>query len=241
MAVLEVRNVSVVYEAKKYETVALDNFSAVFEDGMNVIVGYSGCGKTTLLRTILGLTDYDGEVLFDGENLENVMTKDKNFSFVSQEFVLYPQYTVFENIAFPLKLLKASREEIVERVKEVAQMLGLSACLNRKPKHISGGQQQRTAIARAIVKRPSVCFMDEPFSNSDEMTRAQSVKWLKKVFEMTGISCLYVTHDFREAMELADKIYVIDKGRLEICGTPEEIAASDNEVVKALKEGSLIV
>lgn len=241
MSVLEVRNVSVIYETKKYETVALDDFSAVFEDGMNVIVGYSGCGKTTLLRTILGLTDYDGEVLFDGENLENVMTKDKNFSFVSQEFVLYPQYTVFENIAFPLKLLKASREEIVQRVKEVAQMLDLSACLNRKPKHISGGQQQRVAIARAIVKRPSVCFMDEPFSNSDEMTRAQSVKWLKKVFEMTGISCLYVTHDFKEALELADKIYVINKGRLEICGTPEEIFASNNKVVKTLKEGSLIV
>lgn len=241
MSVIEVKNLSVVYETKKYETVALDDFSAVFENGMNVIVGYSGCGKTTLLRSILGLTDYDGDVLLDGENLENVMTKDKNFSYVSQEYVLYPQYTVFENIAFPLKLLKASREEIVERVKEVAQMLGLSACLNRKPKHISGGQQQRVAIARAIVKRPSVCFLDEPFSNTDEATRAQSVKWLKEVFEMTGISCLYVTHDFREAVELADRIYVMNKGKLELVGTPEEIFASNNEIVKTLKEGSLLV
>lgn len=241
MSVIEVKNLSVVYETKKYETVALDDFSAVFENGMNVIVGYSGCGKTTLLRSILGLTDYDGDVLLDGENLENVMTKDKNFSYVSQEYVLYPQYTVFENIAFPLKLLKASREEIVERVKEVAQMLGLSACLNRKPKHISGGQQQRVAIARAIVKRPSVCFLDEPFSNTDEATRVQSVKWLKEVFEMTGISCLYVTHDFREALELADRIYVMNKGKLELVGTPEEILASNNEIVRTLKEGSLLV
>lgn len=240
MSVIEVKNLSVVYETKKYETVALDDFSAVFENGMNVIVGYSGCGKTTLLRSILGLTDYDGDVLLDGENLENVMTKDKNFSYVSQEYVLYPQYTVFENIAFPLKLLKASREEIVERVKEVAQMLGLSACLNRKPKHISGGQQQRVAIARAIVKRPSVCFLDEPFSNTDEATRVQSVKWLKEVFEMTGISCLYVTHDFREALELADRIYVMNKGKLELVGTPEEIFASNNEIVRTLKEGSLL-
>lgn len=241
MSVLEVKNLNVVYKTKKREAVALNNFSAVFERGMNVIVGYSGCGKTTLLRTILGLTDYDGEVLFDGEDLEDVTPKDRNFSFVSQQYVLYPQYTVFENIAFPLKLLKASRKEIEDRVREVAKMLDLSVCLNRKPKHISGGQQQRVAIARAIVKRPYVCFMDEPFSNTDETTRMQNVRWLKNTFESMGISCLYVTHDFKEALELADKIYVMCDGKLDCVGTPDEIFESDSKVVKSLKEGSSLV
>ncbi len=238
MSVLEVKNLKVIYQTKKRRAVALNNFSAVFENGMNVIVGYSGCGKTTLLRTILGLTDYDGDVILDGECIDDVLPKNRNFSYVSQQYILYPHYTVFDNIAFPLKLLKASRQEIEERVRSVAEMLDLSVCLNRKPKYISGGQQQRVAIARAIVKRPFMCFMDEPFSNTDEATRSQNVRWLKSVFESCGISCLYVTHDFREALELADKVFVMNDGKLETMGTPDEIFESDNEIVKSLKEGS---
>ena len=242
MSEIEVKNLSVIFKSKKREAVALDNFSATFGDGMNVIVGYSGCGKTTLLRSILGLVDYDeGDIYLDGQDLYEVAVKDRNFSFVSQDYVLYPQYTVFENIAFPLKLLKAGREEITERVKEMAEMLDLTVCLNRKPKHISGGQQQRVAIARALVKRPSVCFMDEPFSNTDEATRAQTVRWLKTAFDATGCTCLYVTHDFREALTLADTIYIMNEGKLELFGTPDEIFNSDNKVVKSLKEGSALI
>ena len=240
MAEIEVKNVSVVFKSKKREAVALDDFSATFGDGMNVIVGYSGCGKTTLLRSILGLVDYDGEILLDGQDLEDVPTNDRNFSFVSQDYVLYPQYTVFENIAFPLKLLRAGRQEICERVYEMAEMLDLTACLNRKPKHISGGQQQRAAIARALVKRPSVCFMDEPFSNTDEATRSQTVRSLKTVLEKAGCTCIYVTHDFKEALTLADTVYVMNEGKLALSGTPDEIYDSDNEVVKNLKEGSML-
>ncbi|MGN0813418.1 MAG: ABC transporter ATP-binding protein [Candidatus Coproplasma sp.] len=239
MSEIAVKNLSVVYKSKKREAVALDDFSATFKEGMNVIVGYSGCGKTTLLRCILGLVDYDdGGIFLDGQDLYDIATKDRNFSFVSQEYVLYPQYTVFENIAFPLKLLKAGREEITQRVKEMAEMLDLTACLNRKPKHISGGQQQRVAIARALIKRPSVCLMDEPFSNTDEVMRAQTVRWLKKAFDVTGCTCLYVTHDFKEALILADTIYVMNEGKLELCGTPDDVFNSDNQVVKILKEGS---
>lgn len=241
MSEIEVKSVSVVFKSKKREAVALDNFSATFRDGMNVIVGYSGCGKTTLLRSILGLIDYEGDIYLDGQDLYDIATKDRNFSFVSQDYVLYPQYTVFENIAFPLKLLKAGRDEIVERVREMAEMLDLTVCLNRKPKHISGGQQQRVAIARALVKRPSVCFMDEPFSNTDEATRAQTVRWLKTAFDATGCMCVYVTHDFKEALTLADTIYVMNEGKLELFGTPDEIFESDNQVVRTLKEGSSLV
>lgn len=241
MAEIVVKNVSVLFSSKKREVLALDNFSATFQDGMNVILGYSGCGKTTLLRSILGLIDYDGDIYLDGNDLYDVPVKDRNFSFVSQEYVLYPQYTVFENIAFPLKLMKASRQEITERVKAMAELLDLTACLNKKPKHISGGQQQRVAIARALVKRPSVCFMDEPFSNADEVTREQTVRWLETAFKKTGCTCIYVTHDFKEALTIGDRIYVMNEGKLELTGTPDEVFDSENEVVKILKEGSLLV
>lgn len=241
MSEIQVKDVSVLFKSKKREAVALDGFNATFKEGMNVIVGYSGCGKTTLLRCITGLEDYDGEIILDGQNLENIPTKDRNFSFVPQDFALYPNLTVFDNIAFPLKLMRASRQEICERVREVAELLDLTVCLNRKPKRISGGQQQRVAIARALVKRPTVCFMDEPFSNTDEITRAYTVRWLKTAFEAAGCMGIYVTHDFKEALSLADTLYVMKDGRLELQGTPDEIFESDNEVVKALKVGSSII
>lgn len=238
MSEIVVRNISVVFKSKNREVVALDKFSAVFEEGINVIIGYSGCGKTTLLRCISGLEDYEGEILLDGEDLGEIAVKDRNFSFVSQNFVLYPNYTVFDNIAFPLKVLKASRQEITERVKEVAEVLNLTACLNRKPKNISGGQQQRVAIARALVKRPAVCLLDEPFSNLDEASRPHTVNHLKKAFSQTGCMGIYVTHDFKEALTLADTLYVMNEGHLELFGTPYEVYESGNAVVEAFKEGS---
>lgn len=240
MSKIVLNNVSVTYINKKSEVHALDCLDATIDASMNVIVGYSGCGKTTLLRTILGLVDYDGEILLDGLDIEQMEPKDRNFSFVSQQYVLYPHLTVFENIAFPLKNMHASREEIISRVKEVAEILGITACLNRKPKHISGGQQQRVAIARALVKRPSVCFFDEPFSNVDEVSRANTVRWLKSAFDKTGCTCVYVTHDLREAFTIADKIFVMDEGKIVACGTPNEVFDSDNEVVKILISGGLV-
>ncbi|MGM9665318.1 MAG: ABC transporter ATP-binding protein [Eubacteriales bacterium] len=240
MSEIELKDVCVLYSSKKREVRALDRFSATFYDGMNVIVGYSGCGKTTLLRTVAGLLDYDGEIFVDGEDIEETEVRDRNFSFVSQEYVLYPQYTVFENIAFPLKIMGAGRKEITERVKEIAEITELTACLTRKPRHISGGQQQRTAIARALVKKPSVCLMDEPFSNTDEATRTQMRRWVKNVFVKAGCMAIYVTHDFREALAMADHLYVMDAGRLAISGTPEEVFDSGNEVVESLKAGSFL-
>lgn len=240
MPEIEVKNVSVVFKNKKQKVVALDEFSAHFKEGMNVIVGYSGCGKTTLLRCIAGLENYDGEILLDGEDLDEIAIQDRNFSFVQQNFALYPRYTVFENIAFPLKVLKASRQEITERVKEVAQLLDLTVCLNRKPKNISGGQQQRVALARALVKRPSVCLLDEPFSNTDGTMRAHTVMWLKKVLAQTGCMGIYVTHDFREALALADNLYVINDGKLELSGTPGQVYESDNAVISTFKEAGIL-
>ena len=241
MSVIEAREVSVYFENKKRTITALDRFSAVFEEGMNVIVGYSGCGKTTLLRTIAGLTDCDeGQILLDGDDITDLPSRDRNFAYVSQEYVLYPQYTVFDNIAFPLRCVGAGREEIIRRVKEVAELTDLTACLTRKPKHISGGQQQRVAIARALVKRPAVCLMDEPFSNIDEQTRSGTAGWIKDTFRSVGCTAVYVTHDFREALALADTLYVMDEGRPVLVGPPEKVYESDHAVVRAMREGSFV-
>ena len=240
MSVIEARDVSVIYEGKKSDVVALDGFSAVFGEGMNVLVGYSGCGKTTLLRTIAGLTDPDeGQILLDGTDITDLAVKERNFAYVSQEYVLYPQYTVFDNIAFPLRQIGADREEILRRVREIAELTELTACLTRKPKHISGGQQQRVAIARALVRQPAVCLFDEPFSNVDVQTRARTRKWMKSTFRTLGCTSIYVTHDMGEALTMADTLYVIHDGRLEFCGSPENAAKSESVVVKALMEGSL--
>lgn len=235
MSELVLKDVSVYYETKKRTITALNGFNATFKDGINVVIGCSGCGKTTLLRTLAGLTFCDeGQVLLDGEDITDMPIKDRNLAYVSQEYVLYPQYTVFDNIAFPLRQMGASREEIVRRVKEVAELTDLTACLLRKPRHISGGQQQRAALARALVKQPKFCLLDEPFSNVDEQTRIRTVAWIKNTFHAVGCTAIYVTHDLKEAFALADTLYVMDEGRLEFCGAPNEVLESTNPVVKAL-------
>ena len=240
MSVLEIENLSVLYQSKKREVLALDKFNAEFCDGMNVVMGSSGCGKTTLLRCILGLTAYDGKITLNGTDLEGIETKNRNFSFVSQDYTLLPQYTVFDNIAFPLKVIGAGRKEITERVYEIAELTELTACLTRKPKYISGGQQQRAAVARALVKRPAICLMDEPFSNTDEVVRTNMRRWIKKVFAETGCMAIYVTHDFKEALAMADKLFIMNNGKLEICGTPEDVFDSGNAAVENLKVNSFI-
>ena len=239
MSVIELKDVSVIYENKKKAVSALDKFSVTFGEGINVVVGYSGCGKTTLLKAICGQVEYEGQISMDGIDIECMSTQDRNLAYVSQEYVLYPQYTVFDNIAFPLKQLGAERNEIVRRVKEIASLTGLTACLTRNPKHISGGQQQRVAIARALVKQPAVCLLDEPFSNVDEQTSVNMRVWLKSLFRAIGCTVIYVTHDLKEAFSMADNLYVMDNGKLVLSGTSKAVYESGNSVVEALKGGSL--
>jgi len=239
MSVIELKDVSVIYENKKKAVSALDKFSVTFGEGINVVVGYSGCGKTTLLKAISGQVEYEGQISMDGIDIECMSTQDRNLAYVSQEYVLYPQYTVFDNIAFPLKQLGAERNEIVRRVKEIASLTGLTACLTRNPKHISGGQQQRVAIARALVKQPAVCLLDEPFSNVDEQTSVNMRVWLKSLFRAIGCTVIYVTHDLKEAFSMADNLYVMDNRKLVLSGTSKAVYESGNSVVEALKGGSL--
>ena len=237
MAKIEIKNLTVEFtDKKKGNVVAVDNISTVFDNGMfNVILGTSGSGKTTLLRTIAGLQEYDGDILYDGTDADELSFKKRNISFVTQNYSLYSHLNVFDNIAFPLKTIGAQKEEIIERVMKLSDQLELGVFLNRKPRHISGGQQQRVALARALVKKPSICFLDEPLSNIDPEQRRVARELMRRALKLNGCTVIYVTHDFSEAISLADRIYVMDKGKIIQSGTVEEIMESTNETVNALK------
>lgn len=237
MPKITINDLKVEYQNKKKATiVALEGLSCEFENGsFNVVVGYSGCGKTTLLRSIAGLQDYEGEIYFDELNLDDTTVKERNVAYVSQSYVLYPNMTVFDNIAFPLSIAGAPRAEIIARVNEVAERLGIKHCLTRKPKHLSGGQQQRVALGRAIIKKPNVYLFDEPLSNFDQPTRFEARMLIKSAVKDYGSTAVYVTHDFNEAMNLADKIFVINDGKIEISGDPLDVYNSGNEIVESLK------
>ena len=237
MAKIEIKNLTVSYsDKKKGNVVAVKNVSTVFDNGMfNVILGTSGSGKTTLLRTIAGLQEYEGYILYDGIDADELSFKKRNISFVTQNYSLYSHLNIFDNIAFPLKTIGAPKEEIIERVMKLSDQLNLGVLLNRKPRHISGGQQQRVALARALVKKPSICFLDEPLSNIDPEQRRVARELMKKALKLNDCTVIYVTHDFSEALALADRIYVMDKGSIIQSGTVDEIMESTNETVNSLK------
>ena len=225
------------YGRKGNKIKVLENINTSFADqSFNVILGPSGCGKTTLLKAIMGVIEYEGEISFNDVPSGNLTIAEKNVSYVSQDIVLYPFMTIFDNIAFPLKAVKASRDEILERVYNIAEKLELTDCLSRKSRHLSIGQQQRVALARALVKRPSICLFDEPFSNLDSITRSESRRFLKNLLKEIGVTVIYVTHDLEEALSIADKIIIIKDKHVEFEGTSEELLLSSNELLDYLNE-----
>ena len=234
---ITINNLKVTYHnKKKSEVVALDNFNCDIEsDSFNVIVGYSGCGKSTLLRTIAGLIDYEGEIYFDSINTASLTIRERNVALVSQNYALYPHMNIFDNIAFPLSLMQSPKNEIIERVHVVAKYLGIEHCLTRKPRHLSGGQQQKVALARAMVKKPQLYLFDEPLSNFDLPKRYEARMMIRKAVKDYGATAIYVTHDFSEAMSIADNIIVISDGKVEISGKPLDVYNSGNLVVEDLK------
>lgn len=231
-------HLSVRYANKKEIVLAIDDVCYTFHTGFNVILGYSGSGKTTLLKTIVGLLEYNGNIFIDGKDMLKTPVNERDMAMVSQQYILYPTKTIFDNIAFPLKVKRVPVEEIKSRVLKVAELFDLKACLSRKPKQISGGQQQRVALARALIKMPSVCLLDEPLSNVDPSARAASRALLKRALKEYGSTVIYVTHNVFEAMNLADYLIVMDKGKIIVSGTPEEIFNSGDPVVESLKSGS---
>ncbi|MEN2974579.1 MAG: ABC transporter ATP-binding protein [Candidatus Caldarchaeales archaeon] len=198
------------------KTVAVDGVSFEVSDGeFVVLLGPSGCGKTTTLRCIAGLETPDKGEIYIGDRLVNDLPpKDRDVAMVFQSYALYPHMTVYDNLAFPLKMRKYAKEEIGKRVKEVAQMLRIDHLLNRKPRQLSGGEQQRVALGRALVRNPKVWLMDEPLSNLDAKLRIYMRAELKKLQKDLKITTIYVTHDQAEAMAMADRIAVMNKGKL---------------------------
>ena len=189
-----------------------------------VLVGPSGCGKSTTLRMIAGLEEIsDGEIWIGGDVVNDVPPRDRDIAMVFQNYALYPHMTVYENMSFGLRLKKFPKQEIKQRVEAAAKILDITELLDRRPKQLSGGQRQRVAMGRAIVRNPKVFLFDEPLSNLDAKLRVQMRTEIKKVHQKVRTTTVYVTHDQVEAMTLADRVVVMNKGRIEQIGTPNEL------------------
>src|SRR5213082_2028102 len=189
-----------------------------------VLVGPSGCGKSTTLRMIAGLEEVtEGEILIGGDVVNDVPPKDRDIAMVFQNYALYPHMTVFENMSFGLRLRRVPKAEIRERVEHAARILDITDLLQRRPKQLSGGQRQRVAMGRAIVRNPKVFLFDEPLSNLDAKLRVQMRTEIKRVHQKVTTTTVYVTHDQVEAMTLADRVVVMNNGRIEQIGTPHEV------------------
>lgn len=209
--------------AKSYGTVkVLNSIDMQVEAGeFVVVVGPSGCGKSSLLRVVAGLEEpSSGDVYIDDEKVTEVKPKHRNIAMVFQNYALYPHMSVYDNMAYGLKIRKVSRQEIEQRVGDTAKLLQLEKYLNRRPSELSGGQRQRVAMGRAIVRKPAVFLFDEPLSNLDAKLRMEMRMEIKKLQQRLHITCLYVTHDQTEAMTMADRIVVVNQGNIEQIDTP---------------------
>ncbi len=229
MATLSFKNIDKIYD---------NNVQAVFDFNLEVrdkefivFVGPSGCGKSTTLRMVAGLEEISGgELRIDDRIVNDVAPKDRNIAMVFQSYALYPHMSVYDNMAFGLKLRKMPKEEIDRRVRDAAEILGLNDYLERKPKALSGGQRQRVALGRAIVRDAKVFLMDEPLSNLDAKLRVQMRAEIIKLHERIGTTTIYVTHDQIEAMTMASRIVVMKDGYIQQVGAPKEIYDNPNNV-----------
>ena len=205
--------------------VAVQQFSLDIADKeFIVLVGPSGCGKSTTLRMVAGLEEItDGELLIDGKLVNDIPPKDRDIAMVFQNYALYPHMTVYENMAFSLKLRHVPKAEIDKKVREAAEILDITQYMNRKPKALSGGQRQRVAIGRAIVRAPKVMLMDEPLSNLDAKLRNEMRAEIIKLRKRIDTTFIYVTHDQTEAMTLGDRIVIMKDGYIQQIGTPQEV------------------
>lgn len=220
---------AVVFESvsKRYESghCAVDGFSLEVANGeFLVLVGPSGCGKSTTLRMVAGLEEIsDGSIHIGGRCVNTVPPKDRDIAMVFQNYALYPHMSVFENMAFALKLRGISKREIEERVRECADILGLGDLLQRLPKQLSGGQRQRVAVGRAIVRKPKVFLFDEPLSNLDAKMRVEMRSEISRLHRRLNATMIYVTHDQVEAMTMGDRIVVMDRGRIQQADRPLDV------------------
>jgi multiple sugar transport system ATP-binding protein len=218
------------YKVKKEYILALSDINLSVDVGQFlVVIGESGSGKSTLIKACLGMLDYfEGDLLIDGVPVEKIDLKTGKYACVRQEISLYPNLTIYENIAFPLRIMRTPQAEVDKRVKQIAEMLDISLMLTRKPRHLSGGQQQRVAIGRALIKNPAFLFFDEPFSRIDSKTRI-------------GLTIVFVTHELDEAFALADRIVVLDQGKIVEDGTPAQLKKNyKSDLLKAYFDVDLV-
>jgi sn-glycerol 3-phosphate transport system ATP-binding protein len=225
MASISLRNVVKRYRTGKTELQVIHGVNAEIANGeFIVIVGPSGCGKSTLLRMVAGLEEIsDGDICIGDRVVNRLEPAERDIAMVFQNYALYPHMTVFDNMAYGLKIAKVPIDEIKQRVDKAAGILELGHLLARKPRELSGGQRQRVAMGRAIVRQPQVFLFDEPLSNLDAKLRAQTRLEIQKLHRELGITSLFVTHDQVEAMTLAERMIVMNAGRMEQFGTPEEV------------------
>ena len=239
MAKVELKNLSKTYDKK---ILALEDINLTIEDGQFfVLLGPSGAGKTTTLRCIAGLEKIDsGSILFDNETVTEDQPASRDVSFVFQQFSLYPHYTVYENLAFPLRspMRKLPEDEIKTKIENISKMLKISNKLKNKATELSGGEMQRVAIGRALVRKPNIYLMDEPLSSLDAKLRESLRIELKNIQTNLNATILYVTHDQAEATTLADKIGVLKEGKIVQIGTPEEIYENPNSIYVSQRLGS---
>ncbi|MEC4684533.1 MAG: ABC transporter ATP-binding protein [Nitrospirota bacterium] len=221
MAEIKLENVN---KAFKDTVVIRDMYLTIAEGEFFTFLGPSGCGKSTILNMITGLEPVtSGSIYFDNTLVNDLSPKDRDVAMVFQSYALYPHMTVYENIAFPLKMKKTDKKTIRKEVKKVASILGLEELLHRKPKELSGGQRQRVALGRAIIRKPKVFLMDEPLSNLDARLRIEMRAELKRLHRELKTTIVYVTHDQAEAMGLSERIAVLHMGEIQQCATPLEI------------------
>lgn len=222
---LEIQHLSCSNGKKKKEVKVFSDLNLkIPSHAFFVVLGPSGCGKTTLLRALAGLKDYEGNILEDHEPIDGLSPKERGFAYISQEYALYPHMTVFDNLAFPLKNQGEHYDAIFQRVHQVASLLGLENLLTRKPRQLSGGQCQRVALGRALIRLTEVYLLDEPFSNLDEKLSYELRELLRTIHQESGATFIYCTHQIEEALTLGDELCVLSKdGRVLQVGKPRNV------------------
>ena len=225
MSAIVAENLSKHWTTADGDVRAVDGLSFAFDEGtLNVLLGPSGCGKSTTLRLIAGLERADGgRITIAGRDVTNLPPAQRNIAMVFQSYALFPHLPVSENIVFGLKVRKVSTADVASRLAKVAGLLGLDGLLDRKPSQLSGGQQQRVALGRAIIAEAPVCLMDEPLSNLDAQLRQEMRAEIRTLQRQLGITMVYVTHDQVEAMSMADRVVLLNRGRIEQNATPAEL------------------
>ena len=227
---ITLKDLSYTYKGEKGDSLAIANLSLEIKDGeMLGLLGPSGCGKTTLLNLISGLLSPDsGKIYFGEDDVASLPPEKRGIGYVFQNHALYPHMSVYDNIKYPLLALKdknLSKEEMDQRIKEIASLVQVDTLLNKKPNELSGGEMQRVAIARALVKKPHILLLDEPLSSLDAYLRKQTAKEIRRIQKETKNTTIFVTHDQREAMDISDEVAIMNGGALVQIGKPSEVMA----------------